>query len=166
MHRKIEDLLYAPIGLIATAPQVIPELAEQGRIQVANARVMGKMATKMGSDKVADQLGGLVAQTSGIFARFGLLPPDVPEVSDEVPGTPQTPEAGTIVAVHDPVEVPSGDAPEAEALAIVDYDSLAASQVVPRLVALEPDELETVRRYEFANRGRKTILGRVAQLQN
>ena len=51
------------------------------------------------------------------------------------------------------------------ALAIADYDSLAASQVIPRLAGLEPAELEAVRAYEAAHRGRKTILGKVAQLQ-
>ena len=46
-----------------------------------------------------------------------------------------------------------------------DYDSLAASQVVPRLAGLTADELEAVRAYEAADRARRTILGRVAQLQ-
>ena len=50
-------------------------------------------------------------------------------------------------------------------LAIPDYDSLAASQVVPRLRALDGTELEAVRAYEAAGRGRKTILNRIAQLQ-
>ncbi|HET8929692.1 MAG TPA: hypothetical protein VFN21_03440 [Acidimicrobiales bacterium] len=165
MRRKVEDLLYAPIGLIAGASQVIPELAEQGRIQVANARLMGRMATKVGSDKMAGHLGDVVAQTNGLLVRFGLVPPATPDVHPEASSTAQRPEAPVVVA-RDPFESPVGDAPDAEELAIVDYDSLAASQVVPRLVALEPDELEAVRRYEFANRGRKTILGRVAQLQS
>ena len=57
------------------------------------------------------------------------------------------------------------DFDEAALLAIPDYDSLAASQVVPRLAGLEPDELEAVRQYEAAHRARRTILSRVAQLQ-
>jgi hypothetical protein len=55
--------------------------------------------------------------------------------------------------------------PDAEQLAIPDYDSLAASQVLPRLEALAPDELEAVRSYEAAHRSRRTILGRIGQLQ-
>jgi len=31
---------------------------------------------------------------------------------------------------------------------------------------LTPDELEAVRRYELAARGRKTILGKITQLQS
>jgi hypothetical protein len=37
--------------------------------------------------------------------------------------------------------------------------------VVPRLESLTADELESVRHYEQANRGRKTILSKIAQLQ-
>ncbi len=50
-------------------------------------------------------------------------------------------------------------------LAIPGYDSLSASQVVQRLAGLAPPELEAVRTYEAAGRGRRTILTKVAQLQ-
>ncbi len=61
--------------------------------------------------------------------------------------------------------VPAPVAPAVASLAVPDYDSLAASQVIARLAALAPAELEAVRRYEDATRGRRTILGRIAQLQ-
>ena len=57
-----------------------------------------------------------------------------------------------------------GDPPEADALAIPDYDSLAASQVVPRLTTLEEAELRAIGSYEAANRARRTILNRVNSL--
>jgi len=50
-------------------------------------------------------------------------------------------------------------------LAIPGYDTLSASQVVQRLAGLSRSELEAVRQYEAANRGRRTILSKVAQLQ-
>ena len=50
-------------------------------------------------------------------------------------------------------------------LGITDYASLSASQVMPRLEGLTPDELETLRQFELQNRGRKTILNKIAQLQ-
>ncbi|MGH9187116.1 MAG: hypothetical protein ACRD0U_15060, partial [Acidimicrobiales bacterium] len=55
--------------------------------------------------------------------------------------------------------------PDVDSLAIPDYDSLSASQVVPRLAGLSEGELEAVRAYEMSHRGRKTILSKVAQLQ-
>lgn len=60
-------------------------------------------------------------------------------------------------ATNDPAPV------EAE-LAIQGYDSLAASQVVPRLATLDPTELSAIRTYESTNRKRQTILNRVDQL--
>jgi hypothetical protein len=57
------------------------------------------------------------------------------------------------------------DAPPAGALAIPGYDSLSASQVVQRLAGLSGEELAAVGIYEEANRGRRTILNRIDQLQ-
>lgn len=54
--------------------------------------------------------------------------------------------------------------PSVDVLPIADYDSLSASQVVSRLRGLTPGQLEAVRAYESATRGRKTILNRVQQL--
>src|SRR6266446_3170115 len=48
--------------------------------------------------------------------------------------------------------------PPSDDLAIPGYDALSASQVVQRLAGLSADELEAVRAYESATRGRKTIL--------
>jgi hypothetical protein len=55
--------------------------------------------------------------------------------------------------------------PPVDSLAIPDYDSLSALQVVDRLPGLTAPELEAVRAYESAHRGRKTILNKAAQLQ-
>jgi hypothetical protein len=52
----------------------------------------------------------------------------------------------------------------ADDLPIEEYQSLAASQVVARLPALTADELDTIRRFEAAHRGRRTVLGRIDQL--
>lgn len=54
--------------------------------------------------------------------------------------------------------------PDVDSLPIPGYESLAASQVIPRLTALTPEELRAVGAYERATRRRQTILHRVAQL--
>ncbi len=64
-------------------------------------------------------------------------------------------------AKRSPAAAPSSPA----TLAIPDYDQLAASQVIPRLDSLTPDELEAVRTYEAGARQRRTILSRISQLQ-
>ena len=76
---------------------------------------------------------------------------------------PAAPAASAASAPPEPE--PAAPAPAVGSLAIPDYESLSASQVVPRLSGLSGDELEAVRAYEAANRGRKTILNKVAQLQ-
>lgn len=50
------------------------------------------------------------------------------------------------------------------ALPIHEYDQLSASQVVERLDGLTAAELDAVRAYELAHRGRSTILGKIMQL--
>ena len=57
-----------------------------------------------------------------------------------------------------------GDRIPASSLAIGDYDSLAATQIVERLEGLAPSELEAIRSYEVAHRSRYTILGKIDQL--
>lgn len=58
-----------------------------------------------------------------------------------------------------------GAAPAVGELAIPGYDSLAASQVVPRLTTLSTPELDAIGAYEASHRGRRTILNRVTQLR-
>jgi hypothetical protein len=87
--------------------------------------------------------------------------------------------AGGVRAVVEPDETPATDEPAvplrlviddepsagaAARLPIDEYESLAASQVVARLPTLTPSELEEVRAFEAANRGRRTILGKIDQL--
>jgi hypothetical protein len=54
--------------------------------------------------------------------------------------------------------------PSVDVLPIPDYDSLSASQVVSRLDGLAAGQLDAIRAYESATRGRKTVLNRVQQL--
>jgi len=93
----------------------------------------------------------------------GTLLPTPPDEATPPPPAPAAPQAKVPApAPTPPSPVPTPDATE---LAIPDYDGLSASQVVNRLAGLAPDELEAVRAYEAAGRGRKTILSKVAQLQ-
>src|SRR4051794_14349283 len=87
----------------------------------------------------------------------------VPEtLADEDPGA----EGAEVIPVaYLDEDAVTEDSVGSDELAIPAYDSLAASQVVQRLEGLTEAELEAVRRYEVAHRGRKTILGKVAQLQ-
>ena len=105
------------------------------------------------------------AQAVGVLRLVGLAPPAEPPAGPE-PADGAT-GAGDVPSPV-PAPPPRPDVPEVdvESLPITGYDSLSASQVVPRLDSLSGDELELVRWYELGNRGRKTILNKIAQLQS
>jgi hypothetical protein len=165
VDQVLDVFLYAPVGLVFSARELLPKLAEKGRTQLGMAKMLGQFAVQQGQTEAnkafgkareqalttLEQLAGFnSAPASGNGAgHAGPTPTAAPVIDVDVVETPATPTSG----------------PEAATLSIPDYDSLSASQVLPRLQGLEVEELEAVRAYEAAHRGRKTILNRVAQLQ-
>lgn len=156
VDRLLDVVLYAPLGLLLNLEEVVPQLVEKGHQQVNMARMFGQFAVKAGTDEarkrvehVSEQMGDLVNRRPPTAERPATASPV--SVADARPST--EPPAST-----DPV-------PDPGSLGITDYDALSASQVVPRLAGLLPTELDAVRLYELANRGRKTILSKIAQLQ-
>ncbi len=145
---------FAPLGLVSQLPGLIPRMVQRGRGQIKLARAAGRFVVE--------------------HSPLG----DLPALRDEPDEPPRPAVSGTTPAVSPVVEEPGDGAPtvapsdaassdaSVDALAIPDYDSLSASQVIPRLQGLEPDELEAVRVYEAGARSRRTILNKIAQLQS
>jgi hypothetical protein len=175
-HDPVDALLdivvYAPLGFVTDARRVVPELAQKGRAQAAMARMIGEFAVTWGNTKLQSVMTDATDTAVDVLRRLGVASPE----PEQAPGAPVADTKGTTSA---PAPADGGgdtpawlegrteaDEAEARALAIPDYDNLSASQVVPRLDGLTPDELEAVRRYERKHRHRKTILNRVAQLQS
>ncbi len=133
-----------------------------------NARLFGQFAVRHGEAELRRRVGDIEQQAEGVLRMFGVLPEDEPTRRQPGRARPTararcrstSPSRGN---GHVPAAATTG--PDADELAIPDYDSLSASQVVTRLEGLTDTELEAVRSYESANRGRKTILNKVAQLQ-
>jgi hypothetical protein len=144
--KAFDIVRYAPIGALLDGPAVLNDLAERGKVHVKNASFLGRLALKQLSETAAPQV-------TDFLQGMGVLPP--PERPPAEPAPPPPPAAA-------PPPTPVG--PDADTLAIPDYDSLSASQVVNRLPGLSAEELEAVRAYEAVHRGRKTILNKVAQL--
>jgi hypothetical protein len=167
----VDLFVYAPIGLFFEAPNLLPKLAEQGRVHANNARLFGQFAVKHGEAEVRRRFGDAEQQAVGLLKMFGLLPDEEdvapPPGDPSATASPGSPLPRAVTRGLEPV-AGNGDAPAGpvvDDLAIPDYDSLSASQVVTRLEGLSPEELEAVRAYEAAHRGRKTILNKAAQLQ-
>jgi hypothetical protein len=185
--RLVELFVYAPVGIALSVAEEFPSLVAKGRSrvdsQVALARMVGRFAVAEGRRQAESRLATALAR---------LRPSGGPQAGPPAPATTRTAPAGDgsegdgarATAVQG---APTSPAPEAEAggpadeeqdppaataarpdaahLPIPDYDALSASQVVRRLAALSGDELEAVRAYEVATRGRRTVLARIAQLE-
>lgn len=179
----LDVMVYAPLGLAMRAAEEVPKLAAAGRervsTQVPVARVVGKMAVAQGRRQVQ----GLLERRPGTRRDEPWSPaPSEPQPGEgrDVPirdlGPDEDLSAGPVAGsgpvpgfvggapAGSPSDRPPGT-PSAADLPIPGYDSLSASQVVQRLPGLSPTELEAVRAYEAAGRGRKTVLLRVAQLR-
>ncbi len=158
VEQAVEFVLYAPIGFALEARKLVPSFIERGKQQVQVARMIGQFAVKQGQSEGKARLGKAQVQAAAMLAEFGL------RASDD-PAPPVAPEDQPKEPRQVAEELAARSSAASADLAIADYDSLAASQVIPRLAGLVASELEDVRQYEAAHRGRKTILGKVAQLQ-
>jgi hypothetical protein len=151
--------VYAPIGLFFEGPSLLPKLAEQGRVHVRNARLFGQFAVQHGEAELRRRLAAVEGPATGLLRAVGLLPPTG---NGQSPATRPAADGGAAPAGE--ADTSAESTLDAADLAITDYDSLSATQVVQRLPGLTADELEAVRAYEAAHRRRKTILNKAAQL--
>lgn len=176
IEQALDVFVFAPLGLLFSARDTIPQLAEKGRQYVSAAKMMGEFAIGQGREQAGravrqagDQAGQTLSVVGGLTGRRP-SPPRRPAAPAE-PRTPPPPPAPEGLPARAEAAGDSGGngrvpAPSVESLAIPGYDTLSASQVVQRLNGLSADELEAVRAYEEASRKRKTILARVQQLQS
>ena len=160
-EQLLDLLVYAPLGLLLEARDLVPKLAAKGRQrmggQVTVARMIGELAVRQGQRRA-----------EAVVKRLREQPPGGGTARPNADAAPETNGHRTDAA--EPAQTapaPAGPAaaPDAAGLAIPGYDTLSASQVVPRLEGLTPTELDAVRAYEVATRGRKTVLTRIDQLR-
>lgn len=155
-QRTLDALLFAPAGFLLTAVEDLPEMAVKGRSRleghVRNAHVLGQLAVTYGRQDLGQRLARLTGDREEPPA--GGPPPAEPEPAPQPTGASRMPPLAPVRTS------PPGDTN----LAIPEYDTLSASQVVRRLDGLGSQELEAVYRHEAATRGRRTILHRAQQL--
>ena len=175
VERAINLFVYAPVGLLALAREELPQIIEKGRQELTNqatvAKMMGEFAVAEGrkeASKRLEQAGEAVGSLRAMGERQVASSAPAPTASTTAASPPPAPAAPTPPAAPAPAPEPAAPAPpppSSDGLAIPGYDALSASQVVQRLAGLSGPELEDVRSYESATRGRKTILNRVEQLR-
>jgi len=150
--------------------EAVPELARKGRDrlrpQVGLARTVGQLAVREGYRQF---VGFTSSNTSIPLGPFGSARPPTTIPKSPAP-TVENGTNGNRMASISPLEPARSshevaeDGLSAAELAIPSYDSLSAPQVVQRLDGLSRDEVEAVRAYEAATRGRRTILTRADQI--
>lgn len=182
VEAAVEALVYAPIGLLFEGASLLPQLIEKGKNQVNLARMIGQFAVQQAGTEATKAAGKLQDQAAGVLDFIGgsVAPPPPPAPAPK-PAAKSAPKGAKRASAAKAASGSARDAARkvagvvnstvastlsAASLAIPDYDGLSASHVVNRLAGLSPIELESVRLYELANRGRKTILSKVAQLQS
>lgn len=162
LDRLVDLLVYAPVGLALTLKDDLGAVVERGRRtvspQVQVAKFMGRLAVAQASRAASELVDDAIAK---------IVTPSPPPAA---PATIATEERATAPdadgnGTGGQGSAPTGSAPDEAQLAIPGYDSLSAAQVVQRLGGLGESELDAVRRYEEAHRGRRTILCKVDQLQ-
>src|SRR4051812_10360203 len=147
LDQAVELAVYAPLGFVLEARKLLPSFVERGRQQVQMAKMIGQFAVKQGETEANKRVSAARAQAESILTEFGL----VPGRDDSSAADVAAPSAPTVVASVPAAPRARSGASAAE-LPIADYDSLAASQVIPRLGGLAPDELDAVRAYELQHR--------------
>lgn len=193
VEQAVDAFVYAPIGLLFDGPALFPKLVEKGKNQVQMARMMGQMAVQMGQSEAEKRVKDAQGQVRDTLVGLGVVPPTradaptPPTVTEESPAAPTTPAPKPAAKKRAAKKAPArkaaskraakkttarkattkakASAPAVGSLSIPDYDSLSASQVVSRLRGLDTADLDAVKAYEGATRGRKTILTKIAQLQ-
>jgi len=165
LDQVLDVVFYAPLGFFMNIEEVIPQLVEKGRQSVGMARMFGQFAVERGQSEASKAVSRVQKQAGERAGRVA------GQAAATTPGTGGEAEsalaaADSSVAYNGAVTTSArASAPAVSSLAIPDYESLSASQVVPRLDGLSPIELEAVETYENAHRGRKTILNKISQLR-
>ena len=186
IERFVEVAVFAPVGVALTlrdmAPTFVNMFVSRGRAEVdrrqhgierrvQTVKSTGEVALAFGVPMVRDRIVGGIQRLRGhddepaSDADAGADAHD--EIHDAAASNGSGPTALRLVdessSDHRDVAEVGNDAPAAN-LAIPGYDSLAASQVVERLVGLDAADLLAVRTYETEHRNRRTIVGKIDQL--
>src|SRR5260370_36495236 len=139
IHRALDVFVYAPLGLVVSAREMLPALAEKGREAVTNARAMGEFALGMGQDEATKVVRNLFPDSRG--------PASGSPRRDATGRAPQTYAASPSAVAAAPAPRAFPSAPAAVTLAIPGYHAPSAAPVSPRLEGLNALELEAVRAY-------------------
>jgi hypothetical protein len=170
IHRALDLLVFAPVGVALTLAEDLPAIIVKGRqrfeTDVRNARVIGRFVVTRGQREVAGRVSKLVNGEPTAATEESPVARPRPAPTPAASPAPAAPPAPAASPAPAPSPKPAADPADAITVdaALAGYDTLSASQVVRRLESLGPDELRAVHRHEASHRNRRTILNRAQQL--
>ncbi len=136
-----ETLVFAPIGLGAMFVDDAPRAIKRMRQELSNARFIGRLTVEQGAARLRAQTAAGARSADGVGHSV-----------DAESAVLEATDLATM-AVDE-----SGDLP------IEGYDEMPAIEIVALLGALGPEQLGRIEAHEQANRRRRTVLGKIAQL--
>jgi hypothetical protein len=155
-----ELFVYAPIGIASRLGKDLPDLIAEGRNKYSVAKVMGTFAAQQGRRQFEERVR---SATQHLWSEPSSTP-NTAEATDSTPPVDDQP-----ITVEPDVETPTPSSQTgavADDLPIARYDTLSASQVLSHLTSLTPVQRAAVAEFERNNRNRRTILNRIAHLDD
>lgn len=180
LRHLLDWLVYVPLGVVTMVHKDLPGLIAAGKqrvdSQLTMAKFVGKMAVRQVTTEVDRRLDEAERARDGAGGAdvSAIVDPIDPIESIDAPPPTSLPAAVIDAVAHAPeladatTSEPASATTSAmmpEPLPIDGYESLAASQVVLRLGSLTASELAAIADYESSHRARRTILGKIHQLQ-
>ncbi|MDG1265997.1 MAG: hypothetical protein P8O03_06695 [Ilumatobacter sp.] len=154
IRAAVDVLVFAPLGLGAKLVEDAPDAVDRARRELSNARFIGRLAVDQGIKQIRSRFEPSESSPTQ-SANNG-------DVSDDFEPLVR---AGEIRGSNDLMtresvrsDLVAGD------LALPDYDTLPAIDIVGKLATLDDVSRDAIERYELANRQRRTVLGKLAQL--
>ncbi len=151
----VDELVAAAKELVGEVASLVPRFVKRSQDQLGLvSHVLGRLGCLNESHTAASPVAGV--------ERGAVPAKSVPAKKAPAKKAP----AKKAPAKKAPAKkAPAKKAPSGGGLPIAGYDTLAASQIIARLDGLTPSELAAVKSHELTNRGRRTILGRIGQLE-
>ncbi len=165
-QRAALDLLFfAPIGFAKQARSLLPDLIREGRSTAASARTIGKFVTPIARTQGTKLVKAKVAEiTRSTVPKSGVGTRPAAETADGGPAVAPTPKGKIVSKRRTGSAGASSKDSSAPQEPFAGYDHLGSAAVVARLGELSRAERAAVRAYETAHRNRRTVIGRLDQL--
>jgi hypothetical protein len=131
---------------------------------------MGKLAVQYGTKEMQKRLeaGGTGGAKRGPATDSAPVARDDSGISETLTASSNAAPVQSAPSLNtetaEPGDVDNDGGVAANDLALPDYDHLAAAHIIGKLQSLTAQERQDIGRYEAANRGRRTVLGKLTQL--